>query len=234
MRIDIWSDIVCPFCYIGKRRLEKALTAADEDAEVVYHSFQLDPSAPAQPTQPHAVRLGAKYGGGEERGLQMIDQVEAAAAEEGLLFSLRDAQDGNTLDAHRLLHLALAEGGPQLQASVKEELLDGYFTGQRNPADREFLLEVAESAGLSADRVREVLDSREYADDVEADIRQAAGLGVSGVPFFVFDGKYGVSGAQPREVFDQVIEKVRAEAQPVVQMVGGETDEACGPDGCAI
>ncbi|MCW2807189.1 MAG: DsbA family oxidoreductase [Marmoricola sp.] len=241
MRIDIWSDVVCPWCYIGKRRLETALgrTGHGDDIEVVYRSFQLDPAAPRVPEQTVAESLGAKYGGGPEAGQQMVERVEAVAAEEGLLFRLGEAKRVNTIDAHRLLHLALAQGGPALQATLKEELLAAYFLRAENVADHDLLRRTAEKAGLDTDRVEQALGSDEYADAVEADIREAAGLGATGVPFFVIDRKYGVSGAQPVEAFVQVLERAWSEAHPPLQHLGpqhvGQQDgEVCGPDGCAI
>ena len=231
MQIEIWSDVVCPWCYIGKRRLEKALDDFPhaDDVEIVYRSFQLDPSAPVVPTETVAASLGRKYGGGPEAGRAMIDRVEAVAAEEGLLFRHHQALRVNTVDAHRLLHLALAEGK---QAELKEALLSAYFIETENVADHDTLVRIATGVGLDEARVREVLQSKEYADEVEADIRQAAAFGATGVPFFVIDRKYGISGAQPAEVFSQTLERAWSEAHPVLDVVGGA--DACGPDGCAI
>ena len=231
MKIEIWSDVVCPWCFIGKRRLEKALASTGYDAEIVYRSFQLDPAAPTQPVQSVAEHLGAKYGGGPAAGQQMIERTEAVAAEEGLLFRLGEAQRVNTVDAHRLLHLALEES-PETQARLKEELLSAYFLRAENVADHDVLRAAAAVVGLDADRVEEVLGSTEYADAVEADIREAAGLGATGVPFFVIDRRYGVSGAQPVETFVQVLERAWQDAHPPLQQVGA--GEACGPDGCQV
>jgi predicted DsbA family dithiol-disulfide isomerase len=235
MRIEIWSDVVCPWCYIGKRRLETALdrTGRRDEIEILYRSFQLDPSAPRVPVETVAESLGAKYGGGPEAGQQMVDRVEAVAAEEGLLFRLGQAQRVNTFDAHRLLHLALADGGPAVQYTLSEELLAAYFLRAENVADHGLLRRTAEKAGLDGARADRVLASDEYADAVEHDIREAATLGATGVPFFVIDRKYGVSGAQPAEAFVQVLERAWSESHPVLEHVGHD-DAACGPDGCAI
>jgi predicted DsbA family dithiol-disulfide isomerase len=232
VRIDIWSDVVCPWCYIGKRRLESALADCEHsaDVEVVWHSYQLDPGAPSEPTDSVAAHLGRKYGGGPAAGAQMIDRVEAVAAEEGLVYRLHQAQRANTVDAHRLLHLALEESGPRVQDRVKEALLAAYFTEARNVADHDVLREVAGGTGLDPARVAEVLASDAYAADVQADIDQAHAYGSSGVPFFVIDGRYAVSGAQPAEVFRQALAQAWAEREPSLQMVGG--DDVCGPDGC--
>jgi predicted DsbA family dithiol-disulfide isomerase len=233
MQIEIWSDVVCPWCYIGKRRLEKALADFPHAVEVVYRSFQLDPSAPTVPVETVAEALGRKYGGGPEAGRRMVDRVEAVAAEEGLLFRHHQSLRVGTVDAHRLLHLALETGGPELQGRLKEALLSAYFVETENVADHDTLSRIATGVGLDADRVAGVLGSDEFADAVEADIRQAAAFGATGVPFFVIDRKYGVSGAQPTEVFTQVRERAWADAHPQLDMVGA-TDDACGPDGCAI
>jgi predicted DsbA family dithiol-disulfide isomerase len=233
VKIEIWSDVVCPWCFIGKRRLETALATFEHPVEVVYRSFQLDPGAPREATQTVAEHLGAKYGGGAAEGQQMIDRVEAVAAEEGLLFRLGEAKRGNTVDAHRLLHLALADG-PDVQARLKEELLAAYFLRAENVADHDVLAKAAATVGLDEVRVKEVLAGNEYADAVESDIRRAAALGATGVPFFVIDEKYGVSGAQPAETFTQVLERAWSESHPLLDIVGGNADETCGPDGCAI
>lgn len=233
MQIEIWSDVVCPWCYIGKRRLEKALAEFPHPVEVVYRSFQLDPSAPKVPTETVAEALGRKYGGGPEAGRQMVDRVEAVAAEEGLLFRHHQSLRVGTVDAHRLLHLALESGGPELQGRLKEALLSAYFVETENVADHDTLAQIATGVGLDAGRVAEVLAGAEFTDAVERDIRQAAAFGATGVPFFVVDRKYGVSGAQPTEVFTQVLERAWADSHPQLDMVGA-TDDACGPDGCAI
>lgn len=232
MRIDIWSDVVCPWCYIGKRRLETALSTFEhaDEVEVVWHSFQLDPGAPTQPTEATSVMLAKKYGQSPEGAQQMQDQVEAVAAEEGLVYRLSQTMHLNTLDAHRLIHLALHDGGPELQGRMKEALLAAYFTDARNVADHAELRTIAVEAGLDAAAVDRVLSSDEHADAVWADIERAQALGATGVPFFVVDNKFGVSGAQPAEAFTQVLERAWSESRPVVEMVAG--GDVCGPDGC--
>ena len=236
MKIEIWSDVVCPWCYIGKRRLETALTTFEhaDEVEIVYRSFELDPSSPRVPVETVAESLGRKYGGGAEAGQQMVDRVEAVAAEEGLLFRLGEAQRVSTVDAHRVLHLALETGGPAVQSALKEELLAAYFLRAENVADHDLLRRTAEKVGLDAESVDRVLSTDAYADAVEADIREAAALGATGVPFFVIDRTYGVSGAQPAEAFTQVLERSWAETHPTLEHVGHTDGEACGPDGCPI
>jgi predicted DsbA family dithiol-disulfide isomerase len=229
MRIEIWSDVVCPWCYIGKRRLETALADfphADE-VEVVWRSFQLDPSAPDTPTETVADYLGRKYGGGAEAGAAMIARVSALAAEEGMTWRHGESLRVGTFDAHRLLHAAGERRG-----ELKEALLHAYFAEAQNVADQETLTRIATEAGLDEVLVKEVLTSDRHADEVEADIRQAAAYGATGVPFFVIDQKYGISGAQPVETFRQVLDRAWANSHPSIEVVGGE--DACGPDGCAI
>ena len=229
MRIEIWSDVVCPWCYIGKRRLETALAEfphADE-VEVVWRSFQLDPSAPNTPVETVAEHLGRKYGGGTDGGRQMVDRVEAVAAEEGMIWRHHESLRVGTIDAHRLLHAA-----GDLRGELKEALLRAYFVEAQNVADHETLTRIATQVGLDEVAVKEVLTTDQYADDVEADIRQAAAYGATGVPFFVIDQKYGVSGAQPADTFRQVLERAWADSHPAIEVIGGE--DACGPDGCAI
>ncbi|MCW2813103.1 MAG: DSBA-like thioredoxin domain protein, partial [Nocardioides sp.] len=195
MRIEIWSDVVCPWCYIGKRRLEEALAGFEhrDQVEVVWRSFQLDPSAPAQPTENVAEALGRKYGGGPDNARTMMAQVQQVAAEVGLDYTRHaDALHLSTVDAHRLLHAAGERRG-----DLKEALLHAYFVEARNVADHDVLVEVAASVGLDPDTARSVLSSDAHADDVAADVAQAAAYGATGVPFFVVDATYGVSGAQP-------------------------------------
>ncbi len=236
LRIDIWSDVVCPWCYIGKRRLESALAASGhdpDDYEIVLHSFQLDPAAPPEYPTSMAEHLGAKYGGGAAAGQQMMERVEAVAAEEGLLFALDRARTGNTRDAHRLLHLALDEGGQRIQSALNEELLAAYFLRGELVSDPAVLGSAAVLAGLGEERVREVLVSNEYDDAVEADLRQAVAFGATGVPFFVIDQRYGVSGAQPTEVFGRVLQRAWSDRAPALAVVDGDAADGCGTHGCA-
>jgi predicted DsbA family dithiol-disulfide isomerase len=240
MRIEIWSDVVCPWCFVGKRRLETALAGFEhaDEVEVVYRSFELDPSAPhsTESGGGHELSTGVlarKYGRPEAEMRQMQQQLIDLAAEEGLAFRLFDTVHTNTVDAHRLLHLALETGGPALQGELKEALLSAYFEQAADVGDRDVLTKVAVGAGLDEARVREVLAGREYADAVAADVAQARAYGATGVPFFVVDRAYGISGAQPAEVFSQVLDQAWAASHPVLQTVGGDA-EACGPDGCPV
>ncbi len=234
MRIEIWSDVVCPWCYIGKRRLEKALADfphADE-VEVLWRSFQLDPGAPQEPVETVAASLGRKYGGGADAGRQMIDRVEATAAEEGMIWRHHESLRVATSDAHRLLHLALHDGGPRLQGELKEALFAAYFTQAVNIADHGELRRIATEVGLDGAAVDRVLGSDEYTEEVWADIAQAQAYGAGGVPFFVLDQKFAVSGAQPADTLRQVLDRAWSERTPTVQVLAG--GEECGPDGCAV
>lgn len=209
MRVEIWSDVVCPFCYIGKRRFENALAGfqhADE-VEVVFRSFELDPDAPQHPTEKVPTALARKYGITPEQALQNMAGVDRMAAGEGLVFKQADAPHANTRDAHRLLHLARAEGGVGSQARLNERLLQNYFVDANNPADHALLRESAVSVGLDGARVDEVLAGDEYADAVVADVEQARAYGATGVPFFVIDERYGIAGAQPTEAFTRTLEQ---------------------------
>lgn len=253
MRIDIWSDVVCPWCSIGKRRLERALADFEhrDAVEVVYHSYQLDPTAPAEPTERAVEMLARKYRMSPAQAREAQDRVTALAAEEGMAWRHDETLHVSTVDAHRLLQLALAEHGPRVQAALTEALFDAHFGQARNVADRAVLTELAVAAGLPEERVAAVLEGSEFADAVETDIRRAASLGATGVPFFVLDEKYGISGAQPVELFAQALERAWSERSPL-QMVTtaapaadgaatdqdghaqGDTGEVCGPDGCPI
>jgi predicted DsbA family dithiol-disulfide isomerase len=235
VKVEIWSDVVCPWCYIGKRRFEKALAEFPHEVEVTYRSFELDPSAPVRSGETVTASLARKYGG-EERVAAMQDHVRRQAAEEGLVLRLDETPHANTVDAHRLLHLALAEHGPQVQAGLEEALMSAYFEAAQDPSDHAVLRETAVATGLDGRRVDQVLAFDEYADAVRADIARAAAYGATGVPFFVLEDKYAVSGAQPTAVFAQVLEQVwqAIDPTPVQVLAGdvGDVGDVCGPDGC--
>jgi predicted DsbA family dithiol-disulfide isomerase len=231
MRIEIWSDVVCPWCYIGKRRLEQALEQFGhrDEVEVVYRSFELDPTAPEKPVETTVEALARKWGTDVPHARKAMAGGDEVAAAEGLQFRHHDAPHARTVDAHRLLHLALDAG---VQAELKEALLAAYFTRGESMGDHDVLRKAAAEVGLDPARVDAVLSGTEYLDAVQADIDQARAFGASGVPFYVVDRKFGISGAQPTEVFTQVLERAWADAHPVLDLVGGA--DACGPDGCAI
>ena len=203
MRVDIWSDVVCPWCYVGKSRFEKALSsfAHRDEVEVVYRSFELDPTSPRGEQESNLARLSKKFGKSPAEVLALDDQVGNLARAEGLGYD-SERPAGNTFDVHRVLHLGLARGvQPQLVSAVNE----AYFAQARDIFDRDVLTEVAAGAGLDAAEVGKVFDSGDYADDVRQDELQAQQIGISGVPFFVFDLALGASGAQPTELFTSAL-----------------------------
>ena len=231
MRIDIWSDVVCPWCYVGKRRFEQALSrfAGRDAVEVVWHSFELDSEAPAERVGAYEEHLAAKYGRTVQEAAQMTASMTEVAAGEGLEFRFDRARPGNTFDAHRLLHLAAERG---VQDAVKERLLHATFTEGEPIGDPETLVRLVAEAGLDAEEARAVLASDRYAAEVRADEAQARAYGISGVPFFVVDGRYGVSGAQPADVLLQVLDRAWSEQSPLVA-VGGAAP-GCDGDACAV
>ncbi|WP_371647843.1 DsbA family oxidoreductase [Streptomyces mirabilis] len=236
MRVEIWSDIACPWCYVGKARFEKALDAFPhrDEVEVVHRSFELDPGRAKGDIQPVLKMLTKKYGMSEAQAQAGEENLGAQAAAEGLAYRTRDRDHGNTFDMHRLLHFAKERGR---QDELIGLLYKANFAEERTVFnDDERLVELAVAAGLDADASREVLaDPKAYADEVRADEREAAELGANGVPFFVLDRKYGVSGAQPAEVFAQALTQAWGERPPLKLIQDGAAEaEACGPDGCAV
>ncbi|WP_266379981.1 DsbA family oxidoreductase [Streptomyces canus] len=237
MRVEIWSDIACPWCYVGKARFEKALEAFPhrDGVEVVHRSFELDPGRDKSDVQPVLAMLSKKYGMSEAQAQAGEENLGAQATAEGLAYRTRDRDHGNTFDLHRLLHLAKEQGR---QDELVQIFYRANFAEERSlyTEGDERLVELAVEAGLDADEVRKVLaDPTAYADDVRADEREAAELGANGVPFFVLDRKYGVSGAQPAEVFTQALTQAWGNRSPLKLIDQGDTSaEACGPDGCAV
>lgn len=215
MKVEIWSDVVCPWCYIGKRRIEAALEQFQQrdEIEVTYRAFELDPDAEPDPGMALEARLSMKYGVPIEKARAMNARVTAVAAEDGLEYRLDRARPGNTFDAHRLIHLAQAEG---LQGEMKERLMAAYFVEGRPIGNRDILLELAAEVGLDPRRAWAVLNGDEFAADVRADEKEAAQLGISGVPYFVIDRRYGVSGAQPAQLLVRALDHAWAEAQAAV------------------
>ncbi|MGW0414362.1 DsbA family oxidoreductase [Streptomyces collinus] len=238
MRVEIWTDIACPWCYVGRARFDKALAAFPhrDQVEVVHRSFELDPGRAKGDVQPVITMLTRKYGMSEAQAQAGEDNLGAQAAAEGLDYRTRGRDHGNTFDMHRLLHLAKEHGR-------QDQLVQGFyranFAEERSVFTEgdERLVELAVEAGLDADAVRAVLaDPDAYADEVRADEREAAELGANGVPFFVLDRAYGVSGAQPAEVFTRALTQAWGDRSPLkpVQQSGAEHGTACGPDGCAV
>ncbi|MFD5225672.1 DsbA family protein [Microbacterium sp. NPDC058342] len=211
--IDIWSDIACPWCYIGKRNLEKGLaaTAADDDApqvSVTFHSFELSPDTPVDFDGDEIDFLAGHKGVPREQVEQMLSNVTNAAAGAGLEYRFDLLQHTNTVKAHELLHFAKAQGR---QHEMAERLMSAYFTEGAHVGRVDDLVVLAEEIGLDGGAARAALESGSYLDAVRADQAQARTYGINGVPFFVIDGRYGVSGAQPPEAFENVIRDVWAE-----------------------
>jgi predicted DsbA family dithiol-disulfide isomerase len=234
VKVEIWSDVVCPWCYIGKRRFESALAQFPQrgEVEITWRSFQLDPSALRDPDQTVTERLAGKYGVSLQQAAAMNERVSGLAAHEGLDYRLDQARGGNTFDAHRLIHLAASRG---LQQEMEERLFHAYFTEGKAIGDVETLVALAAEVGLDTDEARTVLTGDAYADAVRADERRARVLGITGVPFFVLDEKYGVSGAQPAEVLREVLEQVWTESHPLITPQGADQPaDACEGDACAL
>lgn len=234
MQIDIWSDIACPWCYIGKRRLETALAdhPQRDEIEVTWRSYQLDPTLPERYDGTEAEYLAARKGMPVEQVRQMFAHVAEQAAGEGLAYDFDGLVVANSARAHELLHLAKERG---LGDAVKEALLSGHFEHGADIGDVDELVRVGVAAGLDEGEIRAALADGRYRAAVASDIDMARQIGVTGVPFVVVDMKYAVSGAQPPEVFRQAIDTALAERAPALQVVDGASDaQACGPDGCAV
>ena len=232
LRVDVWSDIACPWCYVGKRHLEAALGRFPhrEDTEVLWRAFELDPEAPRERdrTTSYAERLSKKYGMGVPEAEARIANMTNLARGDGLSFEFDRIRPGNTFDAHRLIHLGREHG---IQDAVKERLLLAYMTEGEAIGDPAVLARLGTDAGLDAEEVRAVLASDTYAGDVRADEQEARELGIGGVPFFVMGGRLAVSGAQPAELLLRALTQAwnYIEASPAPFEVGA----VCGPDGCS-
>ncbi|MFG2298181.1 DsbA family oxidoreductase [Streptomyces sp. NPDC048603] len=232
MRVEIWSDIACPWCYIGKARFEKGLAAfAHRDrVEVVFRSFELDPHSDPARAVPVVEMLARKYGRTLDEARAMEEHVAATAHAEGLSYLLDGRDHGNTFDIHRLLHLAAARGR---QDALLDLAFRTHFADERSVFDPEVLIGIAVGAGLDGAEARAVLaDPTAYADEVRADEREAAELGANAVPFFVLDRKYGISGGQPAEVFTRALEQAWAGREVEEPEAGAEACEADGA--CAV
>ena len=233
LRIDIWSDIACPWCYVGKRHLEQALGKFEhaKDVEIVWRAFELDPSAPRiqDTTQSHAELIASKYGTSAAQAQVMIDRMVNTAARDGLDFRFDHIKRGNTFDAHRLLHWAHEVGK---QDALKERMLRAYLTEGQAIGDPETLVGLAREVGLDEAEARAILGSDRYSREVRDDEALARELGISGVPFFVLAGKLGVSGAQPGDVLLAALQQAWADhVTPAIETFA--EGAVCGPDGCA-
>jgi predicted DsbA family dithiol-disulfide isomerase len=230
VEIEIWSDVACPWCYVGKRRFEAALARFEHRDEVrlTLRSFELDPEAPAERAGDRAEHLARKYGMSIEQAREAEAQMTRTAAGEGLDFRFDIARAGNTFDAHRLVHLAAAH---DLQDAMKERLLRAYFSDGQLVSDHETLVRLAGEVGLPEDEARAALAGERYADEVREDERTATELGISAVPTFVVDRRLGASGAHPPEALLDLLRQGWAGRQPVPVAAAPE-GESCGIDGC--
>ncbi|CAG7630090.1 hypothetical protein PAESOLCIP111_03166 [Paenibacillus solanacearum] len=227
MKVEIWSDFACPFCYIGKRRFEAALEQFPQRAEVevVYRSFELDPNAPVSVDHDVHQMLAGKYGMSREQAIDMNRNVVEQAAALGLAYHMDTLVLTNTFDAHRLAQYAAVHGK---LTPMTERLLKAYFTDSLHLGDRETLAGLAAEVGLDRDDVLHMLESGAFADEVRADEQDAAALGIRAVPFFVIDRKFGVSGAQPGEVFLQALQKAWEASSPLTLLNEQDGDSANG------
>lgn len=233
MKIEIWSDIMCPFCYIGKRRLESALEGFEfsDQVQIEWKSFLLNPDMVTDPTKSTLEYLSETKGWSMAQTKQVSQQVVEMAAGEGLVYHMDKTVVANAKNAHRLLQLAktLGKGG-----EMKERLLKAYFTEGANIDDQNTLIGLAKEVGLSETRVMECLGSNDFADKVDQDIYESRQIGVRGVPFFVLDRKYGISGAQPKEVFEQTIRKAwedYVKTNPVLEVAEDQEGSSCDVEG---
>ncbi len=227
MEIEIWSDIACPWCYIGKRRFESALARFEhrDEVRVTWRSFELDPAAPDERGGERAARLAEKYGITVDRAREMERQMTETAASEGLDFRFNIARSGSTFDAHRVVHLAAEHG---LQDAMKERLLRAYFGEGELMSDHDTLVRLAGEVGLAEDEVRQMLAGDRLAEEVREDERTAHAFGISAVPTFVVDRAIGASGAHPPEALLELLREGWARRAPAPVIAGGE---ACDADG---
>ncbi|HYO95172.1 MAG TPA: DsbA family oxidoreductase [Polyangiaceae bacterium] len=233
LSVDIWSDIACPWCYVGKRRFESALAAFPrrDAVSVVWHSFELDPNAPRRPAAPlsYAERLATKYGTGVAQAEERIRSMAQTAREDGLDLRFDCVKPTNTFDAHRLLHFAHEHG---LQDAAKERLLRAYFTDGTLLGDPAELVRLGTEVGLDGSALVRLFAGDAYTTDVRADEDKARSLGIRGVPFFVIGGRYAVSGAQPAAALLGVLQQACDEL-PETEAAAASEGAACGPAGCA-
>ncbi len=234
IKVEIWSDVACPWCYIGKRRFEAALAQFEhrDQVEIMWRSFELAPDAPNTSEDTVNEMLAKKYGMSLQQAIDANAQITSLAAAEGLDYHIERARYSNTFDAHRLIYLAAEYN---LQDAMKERLLKAYFTDGLAIGDIDTLVKLAAEIGIDPAKARSILASDAYAADVRADEQRASEFGISGVPFFAFDEKYGVSGAQPTGTFSQVLDRTWAEARPQLISVESTTKGAgvCNDDTCA-
>lgn len=234
MKVEIWSDVMCPFCYVGKKHFENALAQLPfkDKIEVEWKSFQLDPTLPVEGASESTLDYLVKRKGMPKEQIEgMMHHLDQSGAAVGIEFRQDIAIPVNTFRAHRLIHLAQSHGKGN---EMEEALFFAHFTAGKNVGDLEVLTELATSIGLNKEEVVALLQSDEQTQEVKNDIEEAQALGISGVPFFVVDRKYGISGAQPIDTFAEALTQAYEESQPKFEMKGDQDAKACGPDGCEI
>jgi predicted DsbA family dithiol-disulfide isomerase len=233
MNVEIWSDVMCPFCYIGKRKFETALEQFPhkDKINIIWKSFQLDPTTVTNPDLNTIDHLAKRKGWSKEQANETISHVSGIAKKVGLDFHFEKAVVANSFDAHRLSHLAKKYAK---QNDLEEQLFKAYFTDGKNTADHKTLTDLGIAAGLAETEITAVLNSDQYTDAVNEDIDQAQQIGVQGVPFFVLDRKYAVSGAQESDTFLGALTKAYEENAAKGLETLGANDDLCGPEGCEV
>jgi predicted DsbA family dithiol-disulfide isomerase len=235
MKIEVWSDYVCPFCYIGKRLLEQALAEFEhrDQVQIEFKSFELDPNSVNNVDKTLNELIATKYGVSVQRAKEMNDQIIERAKTVGLNYNFDQIKQTNTFDAHRLAKLALKHGKAEV---FNERLLKAQFTESQFLGHHETLIQLASEVNLDLDEVKQVLANDDYQDEVRRDEIEAQQIGVKGVPFFVFNRKYAISGAQPLALFKETLEQVWQEENQVspLKTIEGDTDSVCTDDGCEV
>lgn len=235
MKIEVWSDYVCPYCYIGKRRLENALqaTGLDSQVDIIFKSYELDPNTPEDSDAHVAESLAQKYNVDLNQANNMLENVANTAKTVGLEYNTAGMKEVNTFKAHRLAKLAEQEG---VAGKVTERLLHGYFIKGEAIGKTNILLDIAEESGIDRELAEKVLNSDEFTEEVNADIATARQIGVQGVPFFVINQKYAISGAQPAETFEDALQKVAEEEgiKPKLTMLNTDDSGVCTDDSCTF
>lgn len=232
MKIELWSDFACPFCYIGKKRFEQALEAFPhkDNVEVIFKAYQLNPNAPTQMTDSAAETFAKGHRMSVEQARQRFDMFQTQAKTVGLTYNYDIIQMTNSFDAHRIAKWANQFGK---EYELTERLMKAYFTDGLNISDLNTLVNLAGEVGLNQDEAKKVLETNQYGDQVNAEINEGRQIGVQGVPFFVLNRKYGISGAQPVEYFTQVLEKLWEEEKPAFETIdGADKGATCNDDTC--
>ncbi|WP_431609661.1 DsbA family oxidoreductase [Chryseobacterium sp. 'Rf worker isolate 10'] len=233
MKIEIWSDVMCPFCYIGKNNFEQALNKLPfkDEVEVEWKSFQLDPSLDPKETQDTLQYFREKKGFPEAQATQMLGQVTQMGKGAGIDFNFEKTLITNTFSAHKLLHLAKKYNKSN---EMEEALFIAHFIDGKNVGDIEVLVDLAESLDIDKEEARQAVKTDQLDDEVNQDIQEARNNGISGVPFFVLNGKYAVSGAQPAEIFENALQQTYKETVSPFKDLSGENGVSCDADGCSI